>query len=341
MIIIEILLLIALAAVGVIASITDIREGRIYNKLLLKFLAVAFVLDAIYYGYFARDLFCLFILNFGIIALISLVLFYTHSFAGGDCKLVLVMSMLYPANYYLVYGKSEVTLFLVICIAILFGYLYLLGYSIYELVRGRTKITGKYIKNYIISFLKTFISASGYICLINVMFIFVGRYGFQVNEWIIRIVCMIMAWLIGKKDILKKWQLVAGIYMLDMVSGFVLGFIPFSFNPENYILVVLLLLCQMTIRTCIYQEVPILELKRGMILSSVFSMLMQNSRVRGLPPISSEDLRSRLTEEQVASIGRWSSSRNVVSVTVVRKIPFAAFIMGGFITYFIIWSFVK
>ena len=173
------------------------------------------------------------------------------------------------------------------------------------------------------------------------MFIFVGRYGFQVNEWIIRIVCMIMAWLIGKKDILKKWQLVAGIYMLDMVSGFVLGFIPFSFNPENYILVVLLLLCQMTIRTCIYQEVPISELKRGMILSSVSSMLMQNSRVRGLPPISSEDLRSRLTEEQVASIGRWSSSRNVVSVMVVRKIPFAAFIMGGFITYFIIWSFVK
>ena len=37
MIIIEILLLIALAAVGVIASITDIREGRIYNKLLLNF----------------------------------------------------------------------------------------------------------------------------------------------------------------------------------------------------------------------------------------------------------------------------------------------------------------
>ena len=68
MIIIEILLLIALAAVGVIASITDIREGRIYNKLLLKFLVVAFVLDAIYYGYFARDLFCLFILNFGIIS---------------------------------------------------------------------------------------------------------------------------------------------------------------------------------------------------------------------------------------------------------------------------------
>ena len=78
-----------------------------------------------------------------------------------------------------------------------------------------------------------------------------------------------------------------------------------------------------------------------MILSSVSSILMQNSRTRGLPPVSSEDLRSRLTEEQIASIGRWAESRNIINVTVVRKIPFAAFIMGGFVSYFVIWSLVK
>ncbi len=97
----------------------------------------------------------------------------------------------------------------------------------------------------------------------------------------------------------------------------------------------------MTIRTSLYQEVKICDLKRGMILSSVSSMLMQNSRVRGLPPISSEDLRSRLTEEQVDSIGRWASSRNIIAVTVVRKIPFAIFIFAGFLSYFIIWGIVK
>lgn len=59
------------------------RDGRIYNKTLLGFVLPGIVLCAIYYGYFARDLFWLFVINFGIIALISLILFYTHSFAGG------------------------------------------------------------------------------------------------------------------------------------------------------------------------------------------------------------------------------------------------------------------
>ncbi len=341
MVIIEVLLLIALIILGINTSVTDIRDGKIYNKVLLKFAIVAVILDIGYYGYFAKDLFGLYILNFGIIALISLVLFYTHSIAGGDCKLLVVMSLLYPANYYLTYTESNVTLYFVICLAILFGYLYLLGYSIFGLIKRRTKLSGIYIKNYIKSFLKSFISASGYICLINQFFIFVGMHGIQINEWIIRIICMIIAWIIGKKSMLKKWQLVVGIYAVNIIAGFVLGFIPFSFNPENYILVMLLLICQLTIGTSLYQEVSILELKPGMILSSVSSILMQNSRVRGLPPVSSEDLRSRLTEEQIASIGRWAESRNIINVTVVRKIPFAAFIMGGFVSYFVIWSLVK
>lgn len=93
--------------------------------------------------------------------------------------------------------------------------------------------------------------------------------GVYINEWIIRIVCMIVAWIVGKESKLKKWQIVVGIYCIDLVIGFILGFIPFSFNPENYILVILLLLCQMTIRTSLYEEVEICNLKKGMILSSI------------------------------------------------------------------------
>lgn len=116
--------------------------------------------------------------------------------------------------------------------------------------------------------------------------------GIYVNEWIVRIVCMISAWLVGKESKFKKWQIVVGVYLIDIVIGLILGFILFSFNPENYMLVILLLLCQMTIRTSLYQEVKICDLKKGMILSSISSMLMQNSRVRGLPPISSRGLKS-------------------------------------------------
>ena len=199
----------------------------------------------------------------------------------------------------------------------------MLGFSVYSIIKGRAKLTREYVKGYISAFLKSFLSASGYICLANLIFIIIGIRGVYINEWIIRIVCMIVAWIVGKESKLKKWQLVIGI------------------NPENYILVILLLFCQMTIRTSLYEEVKICNLKKGMILSGISSMLMQNSRVRGLPPVSSEDLRSRLTEEQVASIGRWASSRNIMTVTVVRKIPFAMFIVAGFLSYFIIWGMVR
>lgn len=341
MIIIEKLLMIMLFSLGVLASISDMREGHIYNKMLLVFSACALGLDLIYYGYFARDLILLFLMNFGIVTLISLVLFYTHSFAGGDCKLMLVMALIYPANYYLMYGQVRMTLFFTLCIAIFYGYLYLIGYSIYGLIRRKTKITSKYIKEYLLNFLKSFISASIYISGINLMAVLISLAGINIDIWILRVICMLAAWFVGKNKFLKKWPIVLGVFILDIILGIFLKVIPFSFNPENYILIIILLLCQMTIRTSLYEEILIANLKKGMILSSFSSLLMQNSRVRGLPKVSSEDLKSRLTEEQVESVRRWASGRKIESVTVVKKIPFAIFIFGGFLSYFVLWSVVK
>ena len=139
MIIVESLYLIGLVLLGILSSLSDIRDGRIYNKMLLIFALGAISLGLVYYGYFARNLILLYLINFGVTALISLILFYTHSFAGGDCKLMLVMALLYPANFYLTYGRMQITLFFTLCIAIFYGYIYLLGYSIYELIRGKNK----------------------------------------------------------------------------------------------------------------------------------------------------------------------------------------------------------
>ncbi|WP_290146288.1 hypothetical protein, partial [uncultured Dubosiella sp.] len=218
---------------------------------------------------------------------------------------------------------------------------YLLGFSICSLVKGKTKLTKEYIKESLKIFLRSFVSASAYISLINVLAVVLGKQGIIVNRWLLRIICMGSAWVVGRSPMLKKWPLVFSVYMVSCLVGALIGFVPFSFDPANYVFVMVLLLCQMTIRINQYEEVEIGNLKKGMILSSFSSLLMQNSRVRGLPPISTEDLKSRLTEEQVESIARWAKSRKVSTVTVIRKIPFAIFIFAGFISYFIIWSVVK
>lgn len=99
--------------------------------------------------------------------------------------------------------------------------------------KEKNKVYKRIVKGYLGNFLKSFLSASGYICLINLFFIIIGMRGIYVNEWIVRIVCMISAWLVGKESKFKKWQIVVGVYLIDIVIGLILGFILFSFNRRT------------------------------------------------------------------------------------------------------------
>ena len=74
-----------------------------------------------------------------------------------------------------------------------------------------------------------------------------------------------------------------------------------------------------------------------MILSVVSVASMSTSRVQGLPKNTTEDMRSRLTAEEVDSILRWKDSRYGMSeITIVRKIPFAIFMTCGALIFLII-----
>ena len=94
----------------------------------------------------------------------------------------------------------------------------------------------------------------------------------------------------------------------------------------------------MAVKTIIYEGVEVRNLKKGMILSSMSSILMQNSITPGLPSISSEDLKSRLTDSEVESVKIWAKATKTESLTIVKKIPFAIFISIGFISYLILWG---
>ena len=82
-----------------------------------------------------------------------------------------------------------------------------------------------------------------------------------------------------------------------------------------------------------YEIIPTSNVEKGMILSLETSLLFSNSKVKGLPNPSTEDLRSRLTEE-AQSIRRWEKSKYGVSeVKIVRKMPFAIFISLGTLVF--------
>lgn len=333
----EVVSLCLVACLCIVCTRSDVREGIIHNWILAFFAVAAVLLDSVYYGFFAKDLLFDFLPNFLVISVISLYLFYSHSFAGGDCKMIIVLALLYPARCYLAYGSSIVTLVFAVAFAIFAGYVYLLICAVKAIVTKKTKFTLKYTKTFLSNFFKSYISAMVYLILLNDLLILCNRVEFSINVWISRFACIFVAWCVGRYPVFKKPFLLVSSFIAAVAISILTQVVPFSFNPENYALVLVLLLCQMTIRTTIYEKVRVDQLQKGMILTTLSSVLMQTSITKGLPGVSTEDLKSRLTAEEIQSIKVWAKATHTEELTIVKKIPFAIFISIGFLIYFVLW----
>lgn len=334
----ELIYLLVMISLCVVVIKSDLFEGMVYNKTLLIYGVIAVALDIVYYGFFQREMVIPFLINSLVVSITALILFYTHCFAGGDCKLLMILVLLFPANCYMTYGNSLITMAFTIGFAVFYGYFYLLVSSLYLLIKKKNSMSMSYVRNSLFVFAKSFFCAMIYISGVNLIIRLIAMQGMNISVWIIRIICIGCSLLVGKKPIFrKKWMLSIGI-VIDILLSIMLKMIPFSIHPENYILVIALLICQLTIRTSLYEEIPVEELKKGLILSMGTSMMMQSSRIRGLPGISSEDLRDRLTEVEAESVKRWAKGKKIEKITTVRKIPFAAFIACGFISYWMFWG---
>lgn len=311
----ELIYLLVMISFCVVVIKSDLFEGMVYNKTLLIYGVIAVALDIVYYGFFQREMVIPFLINSLVVSITALILFYTHCFAGGDCKLLMILVLLFPANCYMTYGNSLITMVFTIGFAVFYGYFYLLVSSLYLLIKKKNSMSMSYVRNSLFIFAKSFFCAMIYISGVNLIIRLIAMQGMNISVWIIRIICIGCSLLVGKKTIFrKKWMLSIGI-VIDILLSIMLKMIPFSIHPENYILVIALLICQLTIRTSLYEEIPVEELKKGLILSMGTSMMMQSSRIRGLPGISSEDLRDRLTEVEAESVKRWAKGKKIEKIT--------------------------
>lgn len=338
MLVLESLSLILLTVLCYLCTKSDLQVGLIYNKVLGIFLALALIVDACYYGFFVHDLFGAFMLNVVVVTVSSLYLFYSHSFAGGDCKMMIVVALLFPARLYWTFGSTNITLVFTLVFAIFAGYCYLLGNSIWAIATKKVKITYTYIKDYLLNFLKSYVAAMVYISLLNRLIMLSYNFGIDINMWIIRALCLLVAWGIGRYPVFKKWYVFVPAVCAVIGISIAKHSLPFSVHLENYTLMLVLLVCQMTIKTTIYENIEVWNLKKGMILTTFSSMMMQASITKGLPGISTEDLRSRLTETEIESIKIWAKATHTQSLAIVKKIPFAIFISIGVLIYCAMWG---
>ena len=105
----------------------------------------------------------------------------------------------------------------------------------------------------------------------------------------------------------------------------------------NFGLVFIVMLMKLFISEYNYEYINTSDVKAGMIISTETSMLFLNSRVKGLPDMSHENVSDRISESECESIHRWEKSKyGSKTVKIVRKIPFAIFISLGIVTYIIV-----
>lgn len=336
--ILEGLLLGLLLYIGVRASHTDLKTGYIYNRDLFPVFIAGIVINIIYYWVFVRDIFLDYLLNLLIIFFIQALLYGFHSFAGGDVKLGMLLAILYPARLYFAYQGVITTLFFAFGCSFIYGYGYLLISTVARIKRGAIHPNKRYFIAFFKNYIRNYLRASVYIMAMSMLIMICGQYVFLPSflAWILN---MFIAWLSSKVIWMQKKSVVFITLGIDVVLSGVLRVIPFSINPESYLFVAVLLICQMIISMGVYELIDTDKVAKGMILSTTSSILMQGSRVKGLPGISGENLNDRLTEDQASSVRRWGKTKNgKVEVTIVRKIPFAIFLLSGFLTYLAVWG---
>ena len=327
-----------LILLGICASYGDLKTGLITNCMVLSFSALGLVLNVYYLGFVEQSDVFIFIGNLFSCIIVAFLLYRIHAFAGGDLKLVVAMSLLYPSSAYLTYNTSRITMFLAIGFAIFWGYVYLLISTVVDIGRGKVSLDRKYIQSCMTFYLKTYVTAMLYIMLFTMAVSAFSLFIFPLPAWFTIFGSFVIAWISGKYSFLRNQIFLSMAIVLDVILAILLKISPIPLNPSSYLLTAILVLCQVTIRVNLYRTIPTEDIQKGMILSMASSLSMQGSRIRGLPGISSEDLRDRLSEEQVQSIRRWGkSSKGLDNLVIVRKIPFAVFIMMGYMTYFVLW----
>jgi hypothetical protein len=333
---IEILLFAGIAVLGVYASKSDIICGKIRNKVLLAALLFAVVLDALYYIFYAKELLVIFLVNNVFVWIITAVLYFTHSWAGGDCKFCFLLALMYPARYYLTVNQNSLTLFFSTGIAFILGYFFLAGDAVYCLLMKKIRLTKQYVLQSIKAFLFSYFSAILYTTAASFVFQALAS-KVAISLYLQTAIHICLAWFAASKKQLQN-RIVLGILLFaDLVLSVVTRTIPISTNYQIYLIMLILLFFQIAVRIRNYQTVAAKAVQPGMILSAMSSALLMQSNISSIQKLSKETLDDRLTRNQAAEIQGWGE-RTQALLTIVRKVPFSVFIFLGIVGYFILWG---
>lgn len=318
------------------SSYTDIKYGYVKNLYLLSFSLSGIVLLTLQFVFFKNFILLDSLISILISVIMAVVLYLTHIWAAGDCKLLIVISILAPVELYREYNFLNFSIIFVIAFAFAFSYVFLIFDSIccgikQKKIPDMTKVKSS-MKLFILNYLT---SVCCVIAIDNILLYFFSDF---IAQYIIVLLALNVSFVIIfnsvkclNKKIIFPFALFAAVVLMCLRQSFSAMYLV------NFILVFAVMLMKLFIGEYNYELIPTSDVKAGMIISTETSMLFVNSRVRGLPKISHENMADRITESECESIHRWEKSKyGSKTVKIVRKIPFAVFISLGTVAYIIV-----
>ena len=319
----------------IVSSVTDIRKGIVPNRFVLVAGCLGALINILNWWIIDASYIDLQLANIGVVWLISGLLYFFHIWAGGDCKLMMSLAVILPYKYYAPVMRDSVTLISVLAFTFIISYGYLIVDSIIYAKKNKRVIEKNKLVDGIKKFLVRWITCISYITLADQLLLMAFKPLIIRFGWLLSVVNICILLLVTGIKRLNQKNIVICVLVAGILAKLFFKQPLFSrMMIINYTLVILFVVLRLFIDEYNYEIIPTSNVEKGMILSLETSLLFSNSKVKGLPNPSTEDLRSRLTEEEAQSIRRWEKSKYGVSeVKIVRKMPFAIFISLGTLVF--------
>jgi len=333
MIIIEAILVTVLICTCIYVTITDLKHGIIQNKVLGLAGVVGIIANAIYYLAYAKYFVIAFALNFTVMILISIVFYVLHIWAAGDSKLLILTVFLIPARFY--FDGNNVAATVVIMIIIFsIAFLYVIGESICLGIKEKNLFQIGIIKTDIRNMIKQYIKCTCLVTLLGIFLRLIIPEFYEQNIELIMIINMVVVLLSYN---IKLFDKIIPLLILILVTIVCFVFTvseSVNINFKIYPLVLVVMILRMIAEKYNYKTIPTSNVEKGMVLSYSTVMFFTPSSIKGLPHATTEDIRSKINDDEVESIKRWEHSKyGQPTITIVRKIPFAIFISIGTVIY--------
>jgi len=340
--VLAILSITAVCVFGAITSYTDIRYHKARNITIIVFLLIGAIIQTVTIIR-SPELLVPSLINI-ILAIVTGILFYIYKvWAAGDTKIFTVMVMLLP--YYLYHINRDIAFpaFLILGFTFSAALIYVFIESMVlfarELGSGKTKISS-IIPKITIDGVFSWVTAFLIIDTFDSLLMKYGN-GFLANNTYLLTLCNIFI-AIAVLPFLKSRIIMAVVSALIVILRVILFLsdqIAFTIITLSTIfIIVAVLLVRNFADRYNYRTIPTNKVSEGMVLAFSTVAMFSVSSVKGLPKITDETTRFRLTSDEVESIKRWENSKyGSHSIIIVRNIPFAPFIFIGTIIVLVLF----